>query len=70
MKQCLIITAYKSVKMLRCLLKSMHDHFYCYVHIDKEKWPSFEILEKEFGNVVFLHDYVAKWGGENILKLY
>ena len=72
MKQCLIITAYKSVEMLRCLLKSTHNYFYCYVHVDKEKWSSFEILKKEFDDVIFLHDYAVKWGGgdKNILRLY
>ena len=69
MKQCLIITAYKSVEMLRCLLKSTHDHFYCYVHVDKEKWPSFEVLKKEFCDVVFLHDYAVKWGGQEHLEV-
>lgn len=67
MKQCLIITAYKSVEMLRCLLKATHDHFYCYVHVDKEKWKNFEILKKEFDDVSFLHDYVVKWGGQEHL---
>lgn len=69
MKQCLIITAYKSVEMLRCLLKSTYDHFYCYVHVDKEKWPSFEVLKKEFCDVVFLHDYAVKWGGQEHLEV-
>ena len=53
--------------MLRCLLKATHDHFYCYVHVDKEKWKNFEILKKEFDDVSFLHDYVVKWGGQEHL---
>lgn len=69
MKQCLIITAYKSVEMLRCLLKSTHNYFYCYVHVDKEKWSSFEILKKEFDDVIFLHDYAVKWGGQEHLEV-
>lgn len=69
MKQCLIITAYKSVEMLRCLLKSTHNYFYCYVHVDKEKWSSFEVLRKEFGDVIFLHDYAVKWGGQEHLEV-
>lgn len=53
MKQCLVITAYKSVEMLRCLLKATHNHFWCYVHVDKEKWKNFKKLELEFCDVVF-----------------
>lgn len=62
-KQCLVITAYKSVEMLRCLLETVHEKFWCYVHVDKRKWEKFEGLQNEFTDVYFMSKYNVNWGG-------
>lgn len=69
MKQCLIITAYKSVDMLRSLLKATHKYFWCYIHIDKKRWTEFQILENEFPDVFFMHKFSINWGGVEHLEV-
>lgn len=69
MKHCLIITAYKNVEMLRCLLKATHEYCLCYVHVDKKRWNEFVFLEREFPDVVFLHNLKINWGGIEHLEI-
>ena len=42
---CVVITAYKDVNMLRCLLKTLHDKMLCYVHVDQRSCDAFRCLE-------------------------
>ncbi|WP_458460877.1 hypothetical protein, partial [Paenibacillus sp.] len=57
MKQCLIITAYKSVAMLRQLLRDTCSYCKCFVHVDNKAWNDFSELSKELPEVVFLSKY-------------
>lgn len=70
---CVVITAYKSVDMLRSLLNVLHEKMFCYVHIDKRVWKKFECLQDEFQDVIFLSENIVTWGGiehlEVILKM-
>ena len=61
---CVVITAYKDVNMLRCLLKTLHDKMLCYVHVDQRSWDAFRCLEAEFPDVnIQYHDKVGGGGG-------
>ncbi len=60
---CVVITAYKSVDMLRSLLNVLHEKMFCYVHIDRRVWKKFECLKDEFQDVIFLSENNVTWGG-------
>ena len=33
---CAVITAYREVDTLRCLLNAIHEKMWCFVHVDKK----------------------------------
>ena len=50
---CAVITAYKEVDTLRCLLNAIHEKMWCFVHVHKKNWDIFKKLELEFSDVIF-----------------
>lgn len=70
---CVVITAYKSIDMLRSLLNVLDKRMICYVHIDRRCWNRFKGIQSEFQDVTFLSEYNVTWGGiehlEAILKM-
>ncbi len=67
-KDCICITAYKSVEGLRILLEALYTDFDCYVHVDKRVWDRSSCLRLKFGKTAFFSEYATKWGSVEHLK--
>lgn len=64
---CFVITAYDNRQSLENLLLALGNKFKIIVHIDKKNQSKFQGIDLMFPNVIFLSNYVVKWGGINHL---